>query len=115
MHEAETGSHRKDNLTNRPPYFEVHFCGKCYNIIGGAARPVFRGIQTTLQERCVALGEGAVGFWVQEPAHPPITFDYPDDMEVREAADDWVWDAVGAAAARVPFDRSRCIFERSSA
>ena len=134
MHEAETGSHRKDNLTNRPPYFDVDFCGNRYNIIGGAARPVFGGTQTTLQERCVALGEGAVGFWLQEPAHPPRTEavatevvcgqpvqhsrararrDFPDDMEIREAADDWVWDAVGAAAARVPFDRSRCIFERS--
>ena len=49
MHEAETGSHRKDNLTNRPPYFEVDFCGNRYNIIGGAARPVFGGTQTTLQ------------------------------------------------------------------
>ena len=37
MHEAETGSARKDYLTNRPPYFEVDFGGNRYNIIGGAA------------------------------------------------------------------------------
>eukprot|EP00747_Dinoflagellata_sp_TGD_P029440 gnl/TRDRNA2_/TRDRNA2_133906_c2_seq1.p1 gnl/TRDRNA2_/TRDRNA2_133906_c2~~gnl/TRDRNA2_/TRDRNA2_133906_c2_seq1.p1 ORF type:complete len:259 (+),score=45.12 gnl/TRDRNA2_/TRDRNA2_133906_c2_seq1:594-1370(+) len=77
---------RKDNTVYRlhPAHFEVHFYGNRYNIIGGAARQLFRRIQARLHEHCAILGE-SVGYWAQEPAHPHITFEYPDDNEQYDA------------------------------
>merc|ERR1712216_705896 len=41
--------------------FDVHFYGNRYDIIGGAARRVFRRLQGRLLEHCAGLGECAVG------------------------------------------------------
>ena len=63
----------------------LNYVGCRYDITGGAARNVFRQMQIALRTQLAQLSD-RVSYWAEEPAHPHITFEYPE-----ESQDEDVW------------------------
>lgn len=59
-------------------HLSPNYYGCRYDITGGRARTVYRKVQDDLRKYLGHLGD-RVSFWAEEPAHPHITFEYPDD------------------------------------
>mmetsp|Transcript_13526 Transcript_13526/g.36508 ORF Transcript_13526/g.36508 Transcript_13526/m.36508 type:complete len:926 (+) Transcript_13526:84-2861(+) len=65
-------------------HLESNWHGHRYDITGGEARRVARRVQSRLRELCGEVLD-CMEFWAQEPAHPHITFEHPED-EVHDEA-----------------------------
>jgi len=108
-----------------PAHIEAYYDGNRYNITGGEARCVFRRVQASLMRQCAALGR-CVCMWAEEPAHPHITFEYPEEQErwdeargsasaIGSAASASTTASLGAVLDRLPefrLQRLRPVFER---
>ncbi|CAE8644755.1 unnamed protein product [Polarella glacialis] len=62
-----------------PAHVEQYFTGNRYNITGGEGRQIFRRLQDELLQECAGLSADCLHLWAQEPAHPHITYEYPED------------------------------------
>ena len=64
-----------------PAHVQQCWYGNRYNITGGEGLKVFRTLQALIYSRCARLGQGSLQEWSQDPAHPHITYEYPDAIE----------------------------------
>lgn len=78
---------RRDTTVYRlhSAHLSPNWWGSRYDIGGGEAHAVFRRLQCMVQQLTAPLGN-CMELWAQEPAHPHITFEYPEHMEDEAGA-----------------------------
>ena len=83
-----------------PAHVQQCWQGNRYNITGGEGHKVFRMLQALICSRCAQLGQGSLQQWSQAPAHPHITYEYPDTVEDAKCHGWDEWSSMGSGNSR---------------